>query len=468
MGRHGREGYDQGASDGAAVLVGSPDLLNTETYTVTLGSTSDRAPVGGECLQPGRGHDRGALRSHGRGATRCTLRSDLTPALDGGFCSLLPGAVRFAFVASQGITGSSQLYDIEFAQAPNVVAGNKTPLNVVVLNFVDIDEYPIPTTVRGGIIVIGAIRTTKTADPTHVPETGGNVTFTFLVENIGQVGVTLNRLVDTRFGNLAGKGTCTVPQTIQSGGSYSCKYVVHLSSDSLTAHTNVVTARATDSAGVLTTDDDDATVTFDDVAPAIRITKTASPTHVPDTGGNVTFTFLVENIGQEDVTLNRLVDTKFGNLAGKGTCAVPQTILIGGSYSCTYTVSLASASLTPHTNMVTATAVDDDGSEATDDDDETVTFDHVSSLIGVTKTADPTAVPETGGSVKFTYTLTNRSTQPITITALPMTSSARWQVTPTAWSAPCWRAARAAPLRPLSPSRPATIPAAIPTLSPPL
>ncbi len=51
------------------------------------------------------------------------------------------------------------------------------------------------------------------------------------------------------------------------------------------------------------TDDDDETVTFDDVAPAIRITKTANPTQVPETGGNVTFTFLVENIGVEDVTL---------------------------------------------------------------------------------------------------------------------------------------------------------------------
>ena len=88
-------------------------------------------------------------------ATRCTLRSDLTPTLDGGFCSLLPGVVRFAFVASQGITGTTQLYDIEFAQAPNVVGGETTPLTVVVLNFVDTHEVPIPTTVRGGIIVIG-------------------------------------------------------------------------------------------------------------------------------------------------------------------------------------------------------------------------------------------------------------------------------------------------------------------------
>jgi len=116
---------------------------------------------------------------------------------------------------------------------------------------------------------------------------------------------------------------------------------------------------------------------------------------VPETGGNVTFTFLVENIGQEDVTLTSLIDTKFGDLDGKGTCDVPQTILIGESYSCTYTVWLASDSLTAHYNVVTATAVDDDGTEDTDDDDETVTFDDVAPAIQITKTASPTHVPET-------------------------------------------------------------------------
>jgi len=145
-----------------------------------------------------------------------------------------------------------------------------------------------------------------------------------------------------------------------------------------------VTATAVDDEGGSVSVTDDATVTFTDVAPLIRITKTANPTHVPETGGNVTFTFLVENIGQEDVTLTTLTDTKFGDLNGKGTCDVPQTILIGGSYSCEYMVSLSGDNLTPHTNVVTATAVDDDGTPATDDDDEAVTFD----VVGMSKVTD--------------------------------------------------------------------------------
>ena len=261
------------------VLVGSPELPEPVIYHIALGTTTT-VPLWVENV-PDLGAGTIEVRYDPKvaRATRCTLRSDLTPTLDGGFCSLLPGVVRFAFVASQGITGTTQLYDIEFAQAPNVVGGETTPLTVVVLNFVDTHEVPIPTTIRGGIINIPTIRITKTADPTHVLKTGGNVKFTFLVENTGRVGVTLNSLVDTKFGNLAGKGTCTVPQTIPIGGSYACEYTVFLASESLTPHYNVVTASAADIAGNTTTDDDDETVTFDDIklVPDITPVITAVP-----------------------------------------------------------------------------------------------------------------------------------------------------------------------------------------------
>jgi len=49
---------------------------------------------------------------------------------------------------------------------------------------------------------------------------------------------------------------------------------------------------------------------------------------VPETGGDVTFTFLVENIGPEDVTLTTLVDDVFGDLDGQGDVALPVDIPI--------------------------------------------------------------------------------------------------------------------------------------------
>lgn len=267
--------------------------------------------------------------------------------------------------------------------------------------------------------ILPDIAITKTANPASVPETGGNVTFTFVATNNSLEAATLDSLVDNIFGDLNSQGDCALPQPLAAnGGSYSCSITVFLSADNLAPHTNVVTATASDDDGNTGTDTDDETVTFTDVAPQIALTKSASPSLVAETGGDVAFTFTVENIGQEDVTLTSLTDTVFGDLNGQGTCMLPQSILIGGSYSCSITVSISADDLADHYNVATATAADDDGTQAQDSDDETVTFEDVLPDINITKTADPTSVPETGGNVTFTFLVTNNSLEAATIDSL--------------------------------------------------
>ena len=261
------------------VLVGSPELTEPVIYHIALATTTT-VPLWVENV-PDLGAGTIEVRYDPKVAARDPMHVAVRPDAGVRRRLLLPVArcrtVRVR--GKQGITGTTQLYDIEFAQAPNVVGGENTPLTVVVLNFVDTHEVPIPTTIHGGIISIPTIRTTKTANPTHVLKTGGDVKFTFLVENTGRVDVTLNSLVDTKFGNLTGKGTCAIPQTIRIGGSYACEYTVFLASESLTPHYNVVTASAANNAGTTTTDDDDETVTFDDIklVPDITPVITAVP-----------------------------------------------------------------------------------------------------------------------------------------------------------------------------------------------
>ena len=267
------------------------------------------------------------------------------------------------------------------------------------------------------------VEITKTANPTSVPETGAAVTFTFVLQNTGPIDWTLTSLDDTEFGDLTDEAEAAwedegkvLPVKVPVGGSWSFTYSATLAADDLVAHHNDATVVVSDADGDTDDDSDDADVTFTDVAPAIRVTKTADPTHIPEGGDYVTFTVLVENIGVEDVTLTSLSDTVFGDLDGKGTITLPQTILVGGSYSGSFTVALSSDTLTPHYNVVTATAVDDDGTPATDDDDATVTFDDTPPEITVTKTANPTSVPETGGNVTFTITVENTGDEAVTLT----------------------------------------------------
>ena len=267
--------------------------------------------------------------------------------------------------------------------------------------------------------VLPDITVTKTANPTHVSELGGSVAFTVVVTNVNAEAVTLNSLVDSVFGNLAGKGTCTTGGSITgSGGTYTCTFTETVTGQPAAPHIDTVTAVAADNDGNSDTATASATVTFDDVLPDITVTKTANPTHVSELGGPVTFTVVVTNVNAEAVTLSSLQDSVFGNLAGKGSCATGGTINGGSSYNCSFTMPLSGQPATPHTDTVTAVAADNDGNSDTATASAMVTFDNVPPTITVTKTANPTTLPISGGYVDYTIRITNAGAETVTVTAL--------------------------------------------------
>ena len=127
-----------------------------------------------------------------------------------------------------------------------------------------------------------SVTVTKTASPVVVPESGGPVTFTVVVTNDSPFEpVTITDLVDDRFGDLLGSdagltggATATscndaVQAPIVPGGTFACTIDASLAGNAGSSHTNTVTATAVDAdtGSTPATDDDDATVTFSDVAP---------------------------------------------------------------------------------------------------------------------------------------------------------------------------------------------------------
>jgi|GEM_PF-1329794 len=256
-----------------------------------------------------------------------------------------------------------------------------------------------------------SIFVTKTANPTSLPEPGGTVNFTVRVDNTSAVDdVTIDSLIDTIHGDLNGQGTCAVPQTIALGGFYECTFTATVSGNAGDSETDVVTASGTDDDGNPVSGNDDATVTITDVASSILVTKTATPTSVPEPGGTVDFTVRVDNTSAaDDVTINSLTDTIHGDLNGQGTCTVPQTIAPTGFYLCTFSAAVSGDPGDSETDTVTASGMDDDGNPVSDNDDATVTITDVPSSIVVTKTASPTSLPEPGGTVDFTVRVDNTS-----------------------------------------------------------
>ena len=286
---------------------------------------------------------------------------------------------------------------------------------------------------------ISVIKTATYNDvtPADVPETGGSVTFTFAVTNHSSEVFNLTSLVDDTFGDLDGQGTCDVPQTIAAGDTYTCATNWFLSSDRLIDHTNEVTASGTDEQENPDSATDDETVTFDDVLPTISVMKTAAPTSVPETGGDVTFIYRVTNNRLEDVIITDLTDDQFGTLVGDADCVVG-TILAGGAsctFEATFTIPAGDVSGS-HVNVFTATVEDNDENSASDSEDETVTYTDVSTALTVVKSTEYDSLPEPGGDFHYTATITNPSTlDVVTISAItdtygvPVCSDALGEIT---------------------------------------
>ena len=258
----------------------------------------------------------------------------------------------------------------------------------------------------------------KTAKPGSRPEPGGTFTFTVVVTNTSIEDVEITSLVDDQFGNLNGTGTCATGSTLAPGGTYTCTFTGTVSGNAGLSHTNVVTAKAVDDEQNQATDDDDATVTLTDVKPTITVDKTVSPLTRPEPGGTFTYSVDVTNTSFEDVEITSLVDDKYGDLDGQGTCAIGATLAPDATYSCSFTATFTGNAGDSHTNVVTAMAEDDDGSSATDSDDAVVSLTDVKPTVSVDKTADPTVLDEPGGSVTFTVVVTNTSFEPVTLDSL--------------------------------------------------
>jgi len=109
--------------------------------------------------------------------------------------------------------------------------------------------------------------------------------------------------------------------------------------------------------------------------PEIVVVKDAVPTELPETGGEAQFTVSVTNVGLEAVNLTRLNDDQFGDLNGKGGCALPQTIPMYGTYTCRFVAAVTGKVGIPHVDIVTGSGVGVvSGDPVSDDDDARITF----------------------------------------------------------------------------------------------
>jgi uncharacterized repeat protein (TIGR01451 family) len=292
-------------------------------------------------------------------------------------------------------------------------------------------DFQLPISVPAASLTV-----VKTATPTSVNEPGDQVRFDVSVTNMSPfASVTINSgihstnsngLDDDIYGDitqvqgLISSTTCSVPQTLAAGGSYSCHFYAAVNGLGDTSQTDIVIASGKDENGNDISGSDDATVDIVDVLPNMSLVKTANPISVMEPGGNVEFTVIVTNTSTVDaLALTALSDDIYGDLNGQGTCSVPQMIVVGGNYSCQFTKLVSGPPLSSQTDTITATANDDEGNVLVRTDPATVDILNAPSMCTLTKIANPVSINEPGGDVEFTVLITNNSSvDAITINSL--------------------------------------------------
>jgi uncharacterized repeat protein (TIGR01451 family) len=183
----------------------------------------------------------------------------------------------------------------------------------------------------------GSINVIKTASPTSIKEPGGTVNYTVTVQNTSTVNVTIESVVDDKFGNLANvaggspAGCFAVPFVLAPGASSTCTFPKNLTGAGGTSHVNVVTVTGKDTSGNTLTDSDDARVDFTPRLIDLVIVKNATtPTPLNEV---VTYTMTVTNKGPDVATNVQLADPAPAGILylsvnpGSPTCSVTQSML---------------------------------------------------------------------------------------------------------------------------------------------
>jgi hypothetical protein len=144
-------------------------------------------------------------------------------------------------------------------------------------------------------------------------------------------------------------------------------------------------------------------------SPGIEVRKIANKPWVLAPSGLVTYTVRVQNtFADRSVTLNSLSDSRLGSLAGAGTCALPQSIPIGGMYSCQVSETIAGAASTDVSGTVTATATPATGPpDVSDTDTSTVQILATAPVFRARVVVGPGQVVFPGTTVRFSVTLMN-------------------------------------------------------------
>jgi hypothetical protein len=247
--------------------------------------------------------------------------------------------------------------DVNTGTLTNTATATGTPPDGV-----SITSGPANATVT--IVRDPAMTVNKTADAPSVA-TGGNVTYSFLVTNTGNVTLTDPVITDSGFTGHGTLGPITCPAgttTLQPGDRITCTadYTAVQADVDAGSIANSATVTGTPPAGLTPPTSDPSTVAVGtSPAPALTLVKSADRTGVTSAGQTVDYTFTVTNTGNVTVTNPTIDEGRFTGHGQLSTVTCPSgssTLAPGDTMICTATYTVVAADLTSSTLSNTATA----------------------------------------------------------------------------------------------------------------
>jgi uncharacterized repeat protein (TIGR01451 family) len=254
-----------------------------------------------------------------------------------------------------------------------------------------------------------ALTLTKSVDHGTASGPGQIVTYSYLIENTGNVALSGIAVTESSFSGSGPAPAVTCPAAAASlapGVSVTCTAPYELTqADADTGHVdNTAVATGLDQAGgTVTSADSTATVTIP-ATPDLTLDKTASPTTITAAGQTIGYSFRVTNTG--NVTLSGVSINEL-SFSGTGTpftvdCPAQNSLASGASLTCTadYRVTDSDIASGRITNSATAEAVDPAGTSLLSNESQAVVDVAVPPVADPPAAADdPVSLPDTGATI---------------------------------------------------------------------
>jgi hypothetical protein len=262
----------------------------------------------------------------------------------------------------------------------------------------------------------------KTASPTTASAAGQTITYTYTLENSGNVTLTAPYSVaDNKIAtvNCAGATSPLIP-----GATTSCTATYTITNNDLNSLVVVNEAFATANFGDIIVTSNNATETV--ITAPLILTVTTSPSAATQAGQTITYTYTVTNNRETTASAINVTDNKLTI-----TCADGTTLAPGASLTCT------AMYITTQADMDNGTALTSTANATGNNEGQPILSNTVTTLLLISQTKSLNAVvtaapppgdelPE-GTEVAYTYTLTNSGnvtlTSPFAITDDKVTAS---------------------------------------------